>query len=175
MTAQAQPDAMAELVGRTTIPSDQIVLARGHDFFSWRFRSPRHQYRFIYVAAGHRLRAYVVLGLSANGRRAYILDHAQVDRDSLKTAIASLISARHFDVISMLGFGVDADMGAVLQSTGFTARSLVRAIERRMHGELPVLVRPLKSISGTDDFLLAGLDVRQAGSWSLKPLISDAA
>ena len=174
MTSQAQPAAMIELVRRTAIPNDKIVLARDQTFFSWRFRSPKHRYLFVYVAAGQDIQAYVVLGLSTNGSRAYILDHAQVNRGSLKTAIEALISVRHFDVISMLGFGVDADMGAVLQSTGFTAHSLVRAIEKRMHGELPVLVRPLRSTSGTDGFLLAGLDVRRAESWSLKPLISDA-
>ena len=174
MTSQAQPAAMIELVRRTAIPNGKIVLARDHTFFSWRFRSPRHRYLFVYVTADHDLQAYVVFGLSANGRRAYILDHAQVNRGSLKTAIEAIISVRHFDVISMLGFGVDVDMGAVLQSAGFTAHSLVRAIEKRMHGELPVLVRPLRSTSGTDGFLLAGLDVRRAESWSLKPLISDA-
>jgi hypothetical protein len=175
ITSQAQPAAMIELVRRTVIPTDKIVLSRDHGFLSWRFRSPRHRYLFVYVASGHDIQAYIVLGLSPNGRRAYILDHAQVNRDSLRIAMESLIAARHFDLISMLGLGLDADMGAVLQSTGFTAHSLVRIIEKRMHGELPVLVRPLHSASGTDDFLLDGLDVRLAENWSLKPLISDAA
>lgn len=175
ITSQARPDAMIELVSRTVIPTDKIVLARDHGYFSWRFRSPRHRYLFVYVTSGQDMQAYVVLGLSSNGRRAYILDHAQDNRDSLRIAMESLISARHFDIISMLGYGVDADMGAVLQSTGFSAHSLVRIIEKRMHGELPVLVRPLQSASGTAEFLLAGLDVRRTENWSLKPLISDAA
>ncbi len=174
VSGSPRPDAMAVLARRRKSPEDLIVLARDASFFQWRYRSPRHHYLFYSLTDGDALRAFVVVGLSANGRRAYILDHAQVDRAALREVLSSIISTRRFDVVSMLRFGMHADMKAVLEQAGFSQRSAVRAIEKRMHGELPVLVRPVNREFDEADLHLGGLDVRLPSSWGLLPVASDA-
>ena len=171
---QPRPEAMARLCAERAPPTDRIVLVRDRALFSWRFASPRYSYLFYYHTEGGVLRAFVVVGLSPNRRRAYILDHAQVDRGALEELISFIIFSGHFDVLSMLNFGADADTSAVLKKMGLSNRSAVRLIERGMNGELPVLVRPVRRDFQIDDFKLDGIDTRRPESWNLEPIVSDA-
>jgi len=86
-----------------------------------------------------------------------------------------MISARHFDVLSILGFGLDDSLAATLHRHGFRVRTAVRAIGKVLQGELPVLIRPSTATFTADSFILEGLDTRCPSSWALKPIASDAA
>jgi hypothetical protein len=61
----------------------------------------------------------------------------------------------------------------VFKDLDFKTNSLVRILERQLHGELPLLIRPVKEDFEESDFFIEGIDYRRIENWSLKPICSD--
>jgi GNAT superfamily N-acetyltransferase len=169
-----RPEEMAALIAAQTRQDARLRPHQDAAFFRWRYRNPRQKYLFYYLMQDGGLSGYLVLGLSPNNRRGYILDYEGEGGSALRQILVHIIKGKKFDVLSIPSYGVDAALGPVLKAVGFRSKSLVRIIERRLHGELPVLVRPVKKDFAEDDLFVEGVDVRRIENWALKPICSDA-
>lgn len=170
-----RPEEMAALLAAQTAEEGRLHLFQDEAFYRWRFNNPRKTYRFYYLPGETGLAAFAVVGLSANGRRAYLLDWAGVAAPALREILLAMTAGRQFDLISVYGFAVDRILAEAMTGLGFQVRSLMRNLEKRRAGELPALVRPVQESFGAEDLLVEGLDVRQIANWALKPIASDAA
>jgi hypothetical protein len=170
-----KPEAMSLLVAGQSESGSKIRILRDEDFFRWRFCSPLHKYIFYYAMKADQMTGYVVMGVSPNNRRGYILDYAEKVNSVIGEILTSIIKARQFHLLSIYNFGLDKSLMQTLCGQGFKAHGLVRIIERKLHGELPLLIRPVKEIFDNRDFFVEGIDSRRFENWSLKPICSDAA
>jgi hypothetical protein len=169
-----RPEEMAALIAAQTRQDARLRPYQDAAFFHWRYRNPQQKYLFYYLMQDGGISGYVVLRLSPNNRRGYILDYEGGSGSALLQLLAHIIKGKEFDVLSIPSYGVDAVLGPALKTAGFRANGLVRIIEKRLHGELPVLVRPVKKDFAEDDLFIEGVDVRRIENWALKPICSDA-
>jgi hypothetical protein len=169
-----RPEEMSSLVARQGQAESKIRLVQDTAFFRWRFGNPRSKYLFYYWLEDGVAAAYVVLSLSPNGRRGYIVDYAPVERRVLQEILSHIIRSKQFELLSIYGFCLDEPLWQVLKGLGFKADSLVRSLESKLHGELPLLIRPVKEDYAEADCFIEGLDARRIESWSFKPIFSDA-
>jgi hypothetical protein len=115
------------------------------------------------------------MGISPNNQRGYILDYAEEVGSAIGEILESAIKARHFNLLSIYDFCLDNTLMQTLKRQGFKTQSLVRIIEKKLNGELPLLIRPVKETFKESDFFIEGIDSRRIENWSLKPICSDAA
>jgi hypothetical protein len=179
------PAEMAALAGAEQDPEGtphpgeaargMLVLRRDEAFLTWRFANPQGKYVFYTLRRNDRPAGYVVIGLSPNNRRGFLLDFAGGEEDALEEIMRFILRARHFDVLSVYTFCLTAGQRRMLDRLGFGATGVIPSLETRRHGKLPLLIRPVKETFGEEDFVIEGVDARQIASWSLKPIGSDAA
>ena len=172
---QPRPAEMHALVAAQDRGEGKIELFQDEDFFRWRFGNRRSRYVFYYLMKSDVAVGYVVMGVSPNNQRGYILDYAETDGRAIREILSYVIRAKHFDLLSIYNFCLDGIFLPTLKGLGFKTNSLVRIIEKRLHGELPLLVRPVQETYAESDFFIAGIDTRKIENWSLKPICSDAA
>jgi hypothetical protein len=170
-----RPEEMASLAMRQHRKIPSIGLYRDEVFFRWRFANPRNKYIFYYRIEEDSATGYVVMGVSPNNQRGYILDYAAKDDSAIREILVYIIKANHFDILSIYDFGLDIALRPILQGLGFKTKGLLRMIEEKLHGEFPLLIRPVKKACAESDFFIDGIDVRKIENWSLMPICSDAA
>ena len=166
---------MALLAAAHKHEAGRIRLFQDDVFFRWRFCSPLNKYVFYHLMEEDNITAYVVMGVSPNNQRGYILDCAEKEDRAIGKILRYVIRARHFDLLSVYDFCLDDTLMRTFKDLGFKTHSLVRIIERTLHGELPLLIRPVKEPFEESDFFIEGIDSRKIENWSLKPICSDAA
>jgi len=170
-----RPHEMAEIVTNQKRNSRKITLLQNQQFFHWRFNNKRNKYVFYYCRKNNKLTGYVVVGLSQNNLRGYILDYAEDDETSIEKILKHIIKSRYFDIISIYNFNLDPIFLQILQRLSFKKKNLMRMIESRFTGEVPLFVRPVKTNHIEEDWYIEGLDIRDIRNWSLKPICSDSA
>ena len=169
-----RPGEMAALIAAQTPQDARLRPYQDAAFFLWRYRNPQQKYLFYYLMQDGGISGYLVLRLSPNNRRGYIVDYEGEGESTLRQILVHIIKGRQFDVLSIPSYGTDVVLGRALKAVGFRANGLVRIIEKRLHGELPVLVRPVRKDFAEDDLFVEGVDVRKIENWALKPICSDA-
>jgi GNAT superfamily N-acetyltransferase len=174
VAAEPDPAAMARVACAASREDPRIRPVQDPGFFRWRYRNPGKPYRFYYRVEDGAVVGYVVVGPAPNGQRAYILDYAENRDSALREILQFMIEAKHFLVLSIYAFCLDDALRATLDDLGFKSRSVIRSIEKRRQGELPLMLRPVKERAEEADFFFAGLDTRDIRNWSLKPICSDA-
>lgn len=170
-----RPKEMSSVLAAQTPEIRRISPHQDEDYFRWRFQNPLGRYVFYYLIDGDQLAAYVVIGVAPNNLRGYLLDCAGVDAASIQKILHELVERRHFEVLSVYHFCVDDTLSQLLSALGFKRRSLFRLLERRVTGELPVMIRPVREQSTEREWIVNGLDVRDAGNWAMKGICSDDA
>jgi len=174
VSASPRPEEMSSLVAGQDRKDGSIRLYQDEVFLAWRFGNPRNKYVFYYGMEGDSATGYVVMGVSPNNRRGYILDYAENNSSVIREILRYVIRAKHFDLLSIYDFCLDDTWRHTLKGLGFKTHSLVRIIERRIHGELPLLIRPVKEAFTESDFFIEGIDSRKIENWSFKPIFPDA-
>lgn len=169
-----RPDVMSTLVAAQIPKRNLIRLFQDEDFFRWRFGNPRNKYVFYYLMEGEFPEAYIVVGVSPNNRRGYILDYAEKKESGIREILQYVIKAKDFNLLSIYNFCLDNALTQVLEELNFNTFSLVKIIEKKLHGELPLLIRPVKEFFRESDFFIEGIDSRKIENWALKPICSDA-
>lgn len=168
-----RPREMSSVVAAQTPASRRISPRQDEDYLQWRFRNPLGRYVFYYLLDGDQLTAYVAIGVAPNNLRGYLLDCAGVDATRTERILRELVARRHFQVLSVYHFCMDDTLSRLLAPLGFKRHSLFRLLERRVTGELPVMVRPVKEQYTDRDWVVNGLDVREAGNWAMKGICAD--
>jgi GNAT superfamily N-acetyltransferase len=170
---QARPRAMADLVSR--LPWDgRIRHVRDERYFSWRFRNPLHEYRFLF-AGGTDLDGYLVLQryLSrwADTRLVNIADceatNERVRADLLDTAVGRGRFA-HLRAWSVGSARATADL---LAARGFHA-ARADNVQARSSG---LLVRRLDDSPGEARWQLGSRNALSIDDWDLRMIYSTAA
>jgi len=175
VSQQPRPKDMHVLIEGQEINTDKITLFQDEGFFRWRYANRHNKYVFLYRIKDAVITGYVVIRVSPNNRRGYIVDYAQGDEISIEKILKFIIKARCFDVLSIYQFSLTEDIKQNLQDLGFKNVSLFRAIERRINGELPLLIRPVKHKHCDSDFFVEGMDLRKMENWHIKGICSDDA
>jgi hypothetical protein len=174
VSSRPRPVQMHALATARDGDTNRLELLRDEAYNRWRYRNQRYRYVFYYLMEGDVALGYVVMGVSPNSQRANILDYAGGDGPEIGEILGYVIRAKHYDLVSIYTYGVDDRLHTTLDGLGFRLNSLVRVIERRMHGELPLLLRPVPKSYSESDFIVSGIDTRRIENWSLKPICSDA-
>jgi GNAT superfamily N-acetyltransferase len=168
-----RPQEMAELAARQPAPSGRLRLVQDLAWFRWRFADPAGRFVFYFRQRRGTTTGYIALALSPNARRAYIVDHADCDGESCADLLAFCVSERHFDVVSIYEHASES-LRAALDRNGFGAGGIVGALEKRVRGNMPLLVRPTNPEPAENDWRVAGRDVRKPESWSIRGICSDS-
>ncbi len=171
---QPRPEAMASIVARRRQTSPKIAPAQDEAFFRWRFANPRKRYRFYYAQTGKQVTGYIVLGLSPNARRGYVLDYADADGVSVEKLLHRIITQRDLDIVSIYRFCLNDLPDQAVKRLPLKGHGLLRMLERRKTGELPLLIRPVKTTYTEADWIVGGVDIREIRNWHIKEIISDA-
>lgn len=175
VSQQPRPKEMHILVEGQKGSTDKIALYQDEDFFRWRYANKHNKYIFLFRIKNGVIIGYVVIQVSPNNRRGYIVDYAQGDQTSIEKILKFIIKARCFDVLSIYHFSLTDSIKHKVQDLGFKKVSLFRVIERRIKGELPLLIRPVKHNYSDSDFFVEGLDLRKIENWHIKGICSDSA
>jgi hypothetical protein len=173
VTTDPRADQMATMAQRQREPWSGLRPLRTAAYFHWRFRHPRRTYFFYYAYAGGEMQGYAIVGLSPNLRRGYLLDFLDVDGASVRALVARMLRRRDVDILSIS----TASLGSTSldwQSAGFKATGMLRRLERRRTGELPLLVRPVAPDFDERHWLVAGVDTRDIRNWQYREMVSDA-
>jgi len=116
-----------------------------------------------------------VLRFRPGGRRGFVIDYAERDPGLLARLLGFVTKAGHADVLSVWSCGMGPQAEELFISSDFRPDGLMTAIDRRISGERSILVRPVAMEPTTADWLVQGLDVRDARSWLFLEIASDAA
>jgi len=170
---QPRPEEMAQIVSRQQWDRPRLAPFKDEVFFQWRFNNKLKKYMFYYCSKEHTTAAYMVVRLSPNGHRGYIIDEAFCDERAMESMLRVALEHKHFDVFSIYDLRLDKDIVQSLKGLGFRAGGLMRLFEKRTRGEWPLLVRPVKQEYSEDDWFVKGMDVRQAENWHIREICSD--
>ncbi len=169
-----KPEEMEVLCARQASQNNRIRLAKNSAYFQWRFKNPIKKYLFYYYRKKTEITGYLAMGLSPNFRRGYILDYADANGESVEYIIRYMIQHKHFDILSIYDFCLDDRFRKKLGALGFKISSLVRSLERKKTGELPMLIRPVRKNFDENDWMIEGLDIRKIENWQITEICSDA-
>ena len=167
-----EPEAMARVIADAGPASPAFALVQDRAFFEWRFANMRNRYVFYFGREAGRISSYMVMRFSPGARRGYIVDYAG-PRGSLSPLVGFAAKAGHADVLSVWSTGMEPEARLLFESHGFKAECALTAIERRVRGEWPVLVRPVPASPEEKDWIVNGLDVRVGANWRLREVGSD--
>jgi hypothetical protein len=173
ISALPRPEEMCSVVSSRKYADGKIALIQDEKFFRWRFNNRKKKYVFYYNYKNNRMTGYLVMGVSPNNRRGYILDFAENNDRSIAELLTHIIKMKHYDVLSIYHFSVNGDIAPSLKSLDFRPDGLLRIIEKRVKGEIPLLVRPLKHEYNEKDLIINRLDIRNPDTWHIKGICSD--
>lgn len=152
-----------------------LGLVRDTALFNWRFRNPKSRYLFYFLRSAGSVAAYVVLRFRVGGRRGFVIDYAERAPGLLSRLLTFMTKTGHADVLSVWSCGMGPDARTLFESSGFRTGGLMTAIDRRMSGQRSILVRPVAAELAESDWLVHGLDAREASNWRFFEIGSDAA
>jgi GNAT superfamily N-acetyltransferase len=170
---QPRPREMAALMGGgARHDPSRLHAAPGEGELEWRFGNPQRRYRFLFCEAEGRLLGF--LALSARG--AHDFDVVIVECRAVSAAIEAhlleaLVRAGRVPRLATWSAGLAEATLASLRALGFSAFDQTPAVGRYRPG---FLVRPTANHLDPESWRLFGRDLRQAESWDLRPLSSDA-
>ena len=134
----------------------------------------KNKYIFYYYQKNNRTAAYLVIRLSKNGIRGYICDYAAEESRFFEDILKFVIRKKYLDVISIYNLNLPPDIAEILTRTGFRSKGILRRFEKKIIGEWPLMIRPVKKDISATDWLIENLDVRHMGSWDIKEICSDS-
>lgn len=124
VSGQPRPKAMASLAAAYKLETGMIRLFQDEVFFRWRFCSPLNKYVFYYLMEADNITAYVVMGVSPNNQRGYILDWAEREDRAIGKILRYVIRAKHFDLLSIFDFCLGDILMQTFKDLGFKTHSL---------------------------------------------------
>jgi hypothetical protein len=173
VSGRPEPKSMAAVIENQPGGDGRIRLVQDEVFFHWRFNNIRGKYIFYYLEPAGVLEAYMVIRLSPNSRRGYIIDFAGRAPAAIAGVLRFIVETKPVDILSIYHFSPDSTLLKALFRLGFKRNSLLRMIEKKQPGELPLMIRPLARDYTVRDFYTHGLDTRRIENWQIKEIFSD--
>lgn len=175
VSQQPRPKDMHALIEGQEVSANKIALYQDEDFFRWRYANKHNKYMFLYRIKSEVITGYIVIRVSPNNRRGFIVDYAQGEETSIEKILKFILKAKCFDVLSIYYFSLTDKIKQNVQDLRFKKTSLFRVIEKRIKGELPLLIRPVRHNYCDSDFFVEALDLRKIENWHIKGICSDDA
>jgi hypothetical protein len=167
------PAQMAAVIARRPHPTSRFHLCQEEEFFRWRFAGSADKFVFYFRHVGADITAYLAVAVTPIGHRGYVIDHADSDGESCSRLIEFVVERRDFSVLSVFAHTVGDTLATPLRHIGFRAGGLMGALEKKVRGNLPVLVRPVRAEVTEADWFIDGQDVRKQENWAIKGVCSD--
>jgi len=168
VSQQPRPEEIQVLHNNEKTGVNKVMLYQDQNFLRWRFSNKWNQYIFLYCIENKILTAYMVIRVSSNQLRGFIVDYAGTAEASIEKILKFIIKSKYFDVLSIYRFCLINNLGQKMIELGFKKESLFRVIESKVNGELPLMIRPVKQNFNDNDFFIEGLDMRKIENWYLK-------
>lgn len=168
------PMEMASIIERQGSDPDTFQLCQDEGFFRWRFAEPGGKFVFYYRTVGDDTVAYLVMAVTPGNQRGYVFDHADIDGESTSRLLEFIIARRDLSVLSVFDHSVGPPLKNTLRRLGFHAGGMMGAMERKVRGNMPLFVRPVRAEPCEDDWLIDGIDIRAKENWSIKGVCSDS-
>ena len=175
VTDSPKPQEMAAIINRQNSHRHKITLSQDEKFFKWRFRHRANKYIFYFYRHNNVISGYVVMKVSENNKRGYIVDISADETTAIEKILGFIIKLKHYDIISIVNYSLNENLEPVLKKLQFKENSLTRLIENRRNGEWPLFVRPVKYDYTESEYIIEDLDIRNIENWSLKEICSDGA
>jgi GNAT superfamily N-acetyltransferase len=174
VASDPRPHAMAGLISR--LPWDgRMRHVRDERYFSWRFRNPLHEYRFLYWDDDHGLQGYLVLQMTLFPQpNPTLLGIADWEAANEKVRAGLLDAALRTGGLTQMRTWtatISDTTRALLHDRGFEPPA-VTGLTARTEG---LLVRPLGAVAVDQPWLLGGHDLRKMENWDLRLLYSMSA
>ena len=151
----------------------RLKLFQDKNYFQWRFDNGRNEYIFYYLIKENVVTRYLVVRRPPGSLRGYVIDYGNMDGKSLSPVLKFITGKRHFDVLSIYGYSLDSKNTRAFRGSGFSSRGIMRLLEKKKRGELPLFVRPVKMECIERDWQFEGLDVRRKDNWRITEICSD--
>lgn len=174
VSSAPMPERMASVIERQMPAAGRFSLCQDESYFRWRFSGPTDKFVFYFLSAGGDTVAYLVLSVTPANRRAYVMDYADTDGESGARLLDFVIERRDFSVLSVFSHSISASLGPALRRAGFHAGGIMGALERKVRGNMPLLVRPVRAEPAEKDWFIGGMDVRDRDNWFIKGICSDS-
>lgn len=169
------PKEMSTVIHNQKSNGRKITLLQNEEFFKWRFCNYMKKYVFYYYRRDNITTGYVVIRVSENNKRGFISDFSTGDTFAAEKIFTFILKMGKFDIVSICNYSLTDVISRILKKLHFKTNSLTRLIEKSLHGEIPLFIRPAKRDYTESDYFIKGLDIRKMENWALKEVYSDAA
>lgn len=170
----AEPERMASVIARQVSEPGRFRLRQDADYFRWRLNGPADRFVYYYLENNGETVAYILLSIAPGNQRAYILDYADIDGESSNRLLEFITAQKSFSVLSIFSHSVDSVLAPCIQRLGFHTGGIMGAMEKKVRGNMPLLLRPVTAKPGDRDWRVEGVDVRDPENWSIRGICSDA-
>ncbi|MFC2164585.1 hypothetical protein ACFLT2_06260 [Acidobacteriota bacterium] len=169
----SRPEEMYEVLLGQDTSGNPFRIVKNMEFLKWRFANERYSYLFYTLKSNGISSGYLVMRISKSHRRGFIIDYEENCSGAIESILKFIINKRHFDLISVYTYGIRDYLIHTLNALGFRLNTPLRIAEKKVKGEIPLLVRPSNPATDEKDFLLFGQDIRKQESWRLEEVCSD--
>jgi hypothetical protein len=165
--AAARPEGMAALVARLG-HDGRIRQLRDRAWYAWRYRSPLHEYRFLFAESARGLAGHLVLErpLSdlANPRRIHVAEWEAESAELLAALLDAALGRLRAPEIASWSRTAGAGRLQALRAAGFRPIDA----EHTARGLPSILVWPLADDAGDAALAVAGRSLLELGDWELQ-------
>jgi hypothetical protein len=168
-----RPEEMSHVANSQMELPAKITLLQAPAFFRWKYENTKLKYAFYFYRQGDTTLGYIVMLVSDDNGQGFIVDYGQKGDEPIGRILDHIVEMAEFDGVNILNVSVDELLWETLKRRKFKRRSLLRSVRRRVYGEWPVLVRPVKRDCSESDWFLGGLDIRNMENWKIKGICGD--
>lgn len=143
---------------RTVVEPNKISLVQDDKFHNWRFKNPRHEYKFYYHGED-----YILISKKDTGVRT-ILDYSENSIKNFNTILQYIICEPWYYWLYIKKYSNSENVVKSLNDFGF---------KEKEHKTYPILVRPTKRNYSEEDWFIEGFDIRNPENWKLREICSD--
>jgi GNAT superfamily N-acetyltransferase len=163
-----RPEQMTLLVERLGYDG-RIRHVRDSEYFTWRFRNPFSQYRFLFSGTDP-LDGYLVLQAAYDSCKssATIVDWEGSTFDIRVKLLQAALEWGRFENVFAWSAMLSKEVKAVLRDLGFQWVG-----EKQKNRDRPVMVRPLQNLDQEENWRLNHHPLTESSSWDLRWLYSD--
>lgn len=168
-----RPREMAEVISSDQQAINSIMLVQDEHFFRWRYTNPKGRYVFYFSKSGDQILGYLVVRLSADTNQGFILDYGQKEGGQIGRILDHIDYTNSLPELNIMNASIDEALSDTFKARGFKNRGLHHSARKWMHGDLPLLVRPVKLEIASSDWFLDDLDIRNLANWRFRHICQD--
>jgi len=157
---------MERSVNRSGIEKTEI-------YMNWRFRNPEYKYLYAIETNGRDLESYIILRIENHG--ASVIDYdGKGTNGSMQILFDHLIRVNPYGYLSVMDVSLPIELRKYLIKRKFMTINMIEKKINKLSYDMPILLRPVKTVFSDSDWVVEGNDMREIKNWRLTPVCSDA-